>query len=241
MIKERCAIVNTIQPVTVDSLLSELTAHPVNSNIFFIDFRERVLTTTQLQMFIRHYHFFCHRFVKLLEGLLYCTPLEELEMRVELTKTLYSELGSGSSKHAHIRQLERFAQAAEVSQHDLRQTQPLPEIQEYLDTVQHLFMEAGYLQALGAEWAIETTAVSEFHYFLPGLQKYSIFTSQDLTFFSMHLEEEMAHSDWITQGVRHTAKNAKDLEQVAFGARQTAEAWHTFWKGMHRAVFDSCA
>ncbi|GJL53471.1 MAG: hypothetical protein NPIRA02_06030 [Nitrospirales bacterium] len=231
----------TLQPLTVDSLLHELTTHPVNTNIFFVDFREHVLTTAQLQTFVGQYHFFCHRFVKLLEGLLYQTPLDELEMRVELTKTLYSELGSGSLPHAHIRQLERFAQAVEMSEQDLRHTQPVPEVQEYLECIHHLFMEAGYLQALGAEWAIETTAVSEFQYFLPGLQKYSQFTPHDLTFFSMHLEEELAHSHWMTQGVRHTAKNPEDLEQVARGARQTAEAWHTFWKGMHRTVFDSRA
>ncbi|WP_447969042.1 TenA family transcriptional regulator [Nitrospira sp. M1] len=231
----------TLQPLTIDSLLNELRTHPVNSNDFFVDFRDRVLTTAQLQRFIKQYHFFCHRFVKLLEGLLYQTPLEELEMRVELTKTLYSELGSGSLNHAHIRQLERFAEAAEISKQDLRQTQPVPEVQGYLDIVHNLFMEAGYLQALGAEWAIETTAISEFQYFLPGLQKYPQFTPHDLTFFSMHLEEEMAHSDWMTQGVRHTAKNYEDLEQVALGARQTVEAWHSFWKGMHRTVFDSCA
>lgn len=230
---------NSVHPLTIDSLRNELSAHPVNSNEFFVDFRDRFLNSQQLHTFITQYHFFCHRFVKVLEGLLYHTPLEELEMRVELTKTLYSELGSGLLNHAHIRHLERFAQTAGISPDDLQHTLPLPEVQQYLDLLQHLFMEAGYLQALGAELAVETTAVSEFRYFVPGLQKYPQFTSQDLTFFSMHLEEEVAHSDWITRAVHNTAKTPDDLEQVALGARTTANTWDTFWKGMHRAVFHS--
>ncbi len=230
---------HTLQNLTIESLLRELTTHPVNTNRFFVEFRDRILTTEQLHTFIPQYHFFCYRFVKVLEGLLYHTPLDELEMRVELTKTLYSELGSGSLNHAHIRHLERFAETAGINRHDLIHIQPIPEVQQYLDLLHHLFIEAGYLQALGAELAVETTAVSEFRYFLPGLQKYPRFTAQDLAFFSMHLEEEVTHSDWLTKAVCNTAKTSEDLEQVAVGARQTADAWHTFWKGMYRVVFDS--
>ena len=166
--------------------------------------------------------------MKLLEGLLFHTPLEELEMRVELTKTLYSELGSGSATHAHIRHLERFAEAAGIRQDDFRSTQPIPENQRYLDILRHLFLEAEYLEALGAELAVETTAISEFTYFLPGLKKYSRFSNQDLTFFSMHLEEEVAHSDWLTKAVQNTAKTPQELERVTFGARTAADGWNEF-------------
>ncbi len=231
---------NIVQPLTLDSLLSELAAHPVNTNRFFVDFQDHHLTPAQLHTFIRQYHFFCHHFTKELEGLLYHTPIKELEMRVELTKTLYSELGSGSSNDAHIRDLELFAQVAGLDQDDLNMTHPIAEVQEYLDTLHHFFVESGYLQALGAELAVETTAASEFRFFVPGLQKYSQFTTQDLRFFTMHLAEEVRHRDWLTLAVHHTVKSTHDLELVALGARTTADAWHAFWDGMHRAVFDSC-
>ncbi|MGB0910659.1 MAG: TenA family transcriptional regulator [Nitrospirales bacterium] len=232
---------HTVQNLTIESLLEELSAHPVNANKFFVNFQECYLTRSQLHTFIRQYHFFCHRFVKVLEGLLYQTPLEELEMRVQLTKTLYSELGSGSLNHAHIRHLEQFSQAAGLAQEDLTHTEPIPEVRQYLEVLHNLFIESEYLQALGAELAVETTAVSEFRYFLPGLQKYPQFTPKDLTFFSMHLEEEITHSDWLATAVKKTTQTSDDLEQVALGARRTANAWHTFWNGMHRAIFDSCA
>ena len=225
--------------LSVDSLVNELQTHPVNTNCFFLAFRDRFLTTYELQTFVKQYHYFCHRFVKELEGLLYHTPLEELEMRIELAKTLYSELGEGSAEHAHIRGLERFAQVLGLSPAQLAQTQPIPEVSRYLQVLHRLFSGSGYLAALGAELAVETTAGSEFHYFLPGLRKYPQFTSQDLAFFELHLEEESKHSLWLANAVRKTAKSSEDLELVATGARETAAAWHFFWQGMYDAVFNT--
>ncbi len=83
-------------PLSLQGMMEELTTHPVNSNEFFQRFKEQRLSRDQLQRFLRQYHYFCKHFVKLLEGLLYKTPVDEIEMRVELIKTLHSELGSGS-------------------------------------------------------------------------------------------------------------------------------------------------
>ena len=96
-------------PSDVESLVLELQAHPVNTNEFFRTFESRQLRPRQLRAFIRQYHYFCFHFVKVLEGLLYHTPIHEMEMRTELAKTLYSELGSGSPDRVHTRQLERLS------------------------------------------------------------------------------------------------------------------------------------
>ena len=82
----------------VDSLVGEVTRHPVNSNRFFQTFLSQRLTKSQLQEWLGQYHYFCKQFVKVLEGLLSRTPVDELEMRVQLVKTLHSELGSGRSE-----------------------------------------------------------------------------------------------------------------------------------------------
>ena len=55
----------------------------------------------------------------------------------------------------------------------------------------------------------------------------------------MHLQEEAHHSDWLTEAVRKTATSLEDLEHVAIGARETADAWHQFWIGMYEEVFDT--
>lgn len=222
---------------SVESLIAELARHPVNTNRFFEAFRDRTLEAEPFHLFLRQYHFFCKHFVKVLEGLLYRTPVDELDMRVELTKTLYSELGNGRSEHAHITQLERFTSAAGLDPADLQQTQPLPEVAAYLETLDRLFTQADYLVALGAELAVETTAASEFRYFYPGLQKYPAFSESDLAFFRSHLEEEQAHSDWLAEAVRRTARSPEDLAAVSAGAHETADAWHRFWLGLDQAVF----
>jgi pyrroloquinoline quinone (PQQ) biosynthesis protein C len=235
LLKER-AIVRK-PPDFVDELVKELLAHPVNRNAFFQGFKDQRLSRFQLQQWLRQYHYFCKNFVKLLEGLLYRTPIDALEMRVELAKTLYSELGSGRTDHAHIRLLERFGQALGVSASHLCAVVPIPEVTSYLSILHHLFLESDYLVALGAELAVEVTAAAEFHYFYPGLLQYRDFSDHDLVFFELHLEAEDDHSAWLSDAVRKTARSKADLEQVAAGARTTADAWHAFWNGLYQAIF----
>src|SRR5438093_1093369 len=82
-------------------------------------FEDARLTRTELRVWLHQYHYFCKHFVKALEGLLYRTPVDALDMRVELAKTLHSELGSGCSEQAHIRLLEQFAAALDLTDEDL--------------------------------------------------------------------------------------------------------------------------
>ncbi|MGH7255331.1 MAG: hypothetical protein ACREI3_06090, partial [Nitrospirales bacterium] len=74
------------------ALIEELQAHPVNHNACFQAFARELPPRAQLRRFFLQYHCFCKQFVKVLEGLLYRTPVDELEMRIELVKTLHSEL-----------------------------------------------------------------------------------------------------------------------------------------------------
>lgn len=223
----------------VDSLVEELQTHPVNSNEFFRSFEAKRLTPRQLRVFVRQYHYFCFQFVKVLEGLLYHTPIEQIDMRIGLAKTLYSELGSGSPDHVHIRRLEHFAHSIGLHPRDLEETEPIPEVRSYLETLKRQFLKSNYLTALGAELAVETTASSEFEYFFPGLQKYNQFSRRDLEFFESHLAEESEHKGWLMEAVCKTAQSPEDLEQIFAGARETADAWLEFWEGMYRAVFDA--
>lgn len=219
------------------SLSRELAHHPVNRNEFFLRFRDERLTRPRLQRFIKQYHYFCKHFVKVLEGLLYRTPLDQLDMRVELTRTLYSELGNGDPEQAHLTLLNRFAARLDLDDAALRRTQPVACVRDYLRTLHELFLESDYLTALGAELAVEVTAASEFQYLYPGLQRYRWFRAEDLTFFRLHVEEELCHGEWLLDAVERTARSADDYARVAGGARRTAHAWHAFWLGLSAEVF----
>ncbi len=223
--------------IGLTALVGELERHPVNSNCFFESFKTQWLSQAQLQIFLRQYRYFCHHFVKHLEGLLYRTPVDALDMRVELIKTLHSELGGGDLNRAHITLLDRFAVALGLDPLSLDGTEPIPAVRSYLTTLGRLFLESDYLTALGAELAVEVTAASEFRYFYPGLKKYEAFSERDLAFFRLHLEEEVCHSTWISSAVMRTARSAGDMDRVITGARHTADAWHQFWLGVHDRVF----
>ncbi len=221
----------------LNPLMDELQRHPVNANPFFLAFRERPLSPEQLQVFMRQYHYFCKHFVKALEGLLYHTPVDQMEMRIELAKTLHSELGGGVAERAHITLLERFCGMAGLSRAELGRTVPLPEVDAYLTLLHTLFVESHYLVALGAELAVEVTADSEFQYLYPGLKQYPAFQEQDLEFFKLHLTEEPCHSAWLLEAVQRTAHTEEEQALVQAGARETADGWLRFWDGLYRAVF----
>ncbi len=219
------------------SLVSELEQHPVNCNVFFQAFKDQYVRREQLELFLKQYRYFCKHFVKLLEGLLYKTPVDQVEMRIELVKTLHSELGSGQIERAHIRLLDRFARALGVTETELDRTRPIPEVETYMQVLHRLFIESDYLVALGAELAVEKTAAAEFKYLYPGLKKYKLFHEEDLEFFMLHLKEEECHGNWLMDAVQSTARRPGDQAKVAAGARETADAWHAFWLGFHREVF----
>ena len=221
----------------LQELQQELEQHPVNSNIYFQKFLNQSLSPQQLRMFLKQYHYFCKHFVKLLEGLLYRTPVDQINMRIELAKTLYSELGNGKPGQAHITLLTNFSRALGIKDEELARTEPLPSVITYLETLDRLFMESDFLRALGAELAVEVTAASEFKYFYPGLSGYDMFKDQDLEFFRLHLEEEAQHESWLLDAVEATAESHEDYERVALGARSAADAWHSFWLGMDQATF----
>lgn len=228
----------TARHPALTSLIAELETHPVNTNVFFERFSSQRLSDLQLRVFLQQYHYFCKHFVKLLEGLLFRTPLDRLDMRVELTKTLYSELGNGDPHQAHITLLNNFARTLGLDEPALDGTVPIMGVRAYLDRLHHLFLESDYLTALGAEMAVEITAASEFRYLYPGLKAYATFRDEDLRFFRLHLEEEVCHGTWLTDAVQRTAESTRDFDVVASGARRAADAWHRFWVDLYHHVFE---
>lgn len=224
-------------PPSVQALVEELRRHPVNDHRFFRAFAARPLTEGQLRSFLRQYQYFCKHFVKVLEGLLYATPLDEVEMRTRLIQTLHSETGEGRADRAHIALLNRFAAAAGLAEQELARTVPLPEVGDYLALLHRLFTQSGHLAALGSEMAVEITAGSEFRYFLPGLMRHYKFSTEDIEFFDLHIHEEACHADWLREAVERTVRTPQDLELVAAGARETAEGWLRFWDAIHQEVF----
>jgi len=54
---------------------------------------------------------------------------------------------------------------------------------------------------------------------------------------TLDLKVEEFHGAWLIEAVQNTAKTSSDLEQVAAGARETADAWQGFWLGLHREIF----
>src|SRR5207247_9702646 len=143
----------------------------------------------------------------------------------------------GLRAQAHLSRVRGLAAGLDLTDEDLARPTPIHLVAHYLSELHRLFVDSDYLTALGSELAVEVTAAAEFRYFYPGLKKYGDFSERDLAFFELHMEIEDCHSAWLVEAVRKTAQDRRDLEQVAAGARTTADAWQCFWDGMYQEVF----
>ena len=222
----------------IEKLTEEMKAAPVNRNGFFIRFKNETLNPEQLKRFAGQYFWFCKNFIRVLVGLIYNTPAEEDDMRLELVKTLYSELGYGKKDDIHLNLLRKFTKALDFTDEDLQKIKPIPEVRNYIEQLGSTFLKTDFREALGAEFAVEITALPEFTYLYPGIRKYVNLSDQDIIFFKFHLAEEELHGEWLTEAVLRIVKTEEDKALIRKGAVKAAQLWGEFWEGMYRYVFE---
>ena len=224
-----------------DNYLKDLTKRlqeaPVNRTPFYYKFRDRSLSDEQLRRFAVQYFWFCKNFIRVLVGLIYNTPDSEEEVRLELVKTLYSELGYGQKQGIHLNLLRKFTAALNISEQELNEAEIIPEVEQYIRELGEIFLKADYREAIGAEFGVEITAATEFTFLYPGVKKYLWFSPEDIVFFKFHLAEEKKHGDWLTEAVSKIVVKDEDRRLVERGALRAAELWNQFWIGMDRYVF----
>jgi len=219
-------------------LRNEIENAPVNRNKFYAAFRDRTLTEGQMKKFIGQYFWFCKTFIRTLAGLVANTPDEQEDVRLELVKTLHSELGYGKKQAIHLNQLRKFTKKLGLSEEYLNQVKLIPEVKNYIEDLRNLFGVSDFRESIGAEFGVEVTAYPEFTYLYPGLKKYKEFTDDDINFFKLHLVEEKLHGDWMTDAITNLGASGQDRELIRSGALKTIKSWGKFWDGMYRFVFE---
>lgn len=222
----------------IDQLVDQLESSPVNSNPFFVRFKTEKLSQEQLVKFSKQYFWFCQNFITALCGLIYNTPVELEDTKLELIKTLYSEMGYGKKQGVHLNLLRNFTSALGISEEDLKSVQPIPEVKGFIEKLTDLFANRDYRESIGGEFAIEVIAAPEFTYLYPGIQQYD-FSPEEIIFFKFHLAEEELHGDWLTEAVRQMVKTQEDFDLVKVGAQQAEQLWADMWDGIYREVFDA--
>ncbi len=221
----------------LEDLTQEVKKSPANSNPFFQKFKDDFLTREQLQIFARNYFVFCREFIPTLAGLIFNMPMKEEDIRLELVKTLYSEMGYGNKKAVHLNLLKKFTDALGLNSEELMTASACPKIQAFNEGLRDLFVKSDYRVALGAEFAIEIIAAPEFTYLYPGVKKYKEFSDLDIIFFKFHLEEEQLHGDWLTEAVKNLLKTDEEKKLVWQGAHEAVALWGQMWEVMMEEVF----
>ncbi len=221
----------------ITGLEQDLQALPVHQHLFLQIF-QRGITHEELSRFVRQWYHFGLQFRKILIGLLYNISDKDEAIGLELAKVLYSEYGEGVSEQVHATQLLRLVDALDISREDLAREQLCPEAQAYINGVGNLFLHGTLPSALGASFAIETTAGSPYRYLYSGLLTFPNLSLQDIKFFETHLFEELHHGDWLRTALMGYAHLTDHQESIRTAAFYAMERWQGLWQGLHHLVFN---
>lgn len=215
----------------------ELNGLPVHHHPFLETF-QRGITRDELIRFVRQWYHFGLQFRKILIGLLYNLSDKDEAIGLELTKVLFSEYGQGVAEQVHATQLLRLVNALEITHESLAQERLCPEVQEYINCVGDLFLHGSLPSALGASFAIETTAGSPYRYLYSGLLTLPDLSLEDIKFFETHLFEELHHGEWLRSALIGYAHLTDQQEHISAAALLAMDKWQGLWQGMHHLVFD---
>lgn len=228
-----------LQEQDVDDLIASLRALPVNCNRFYVRFRAGGLSFEQLRTFAGPYYWMCIQYEgRLLPGLIARVPIAEDAIRLELVRTLYSELGACDPHRVHAALFAKFMRAIGCTDAAIADAAPISAVAAYVEQLDDVFRRGSFTTALGAALGVEVTSATEFEYLTPGALTYRPTLGDDaLEYFTLHAIEEEHHSDWLAAAARAAARSPTDILELREGAMLAARLWTDFWEDMYTHVF----
>jgi pyrroloquinoline-quinone synthase len=203
-------------------------------NAFYRRFRSGGLSKEQLQLFADNYYLYIRTFPQILAGLSH--RVDDESIRVELAKTIVSELGDGEAGKAHFLLFERAIGALGVTPHQIDEVDHLPEATALVEGIRQMFLRDDPAVALGAHYTIEFTGLPMITSLYEGFRTYPGSTTESMEYFYLHLLVESEHVEWITAGVRPNLGVPEREQAVEHGALHMAELLGNFWGGLDRAI-----
>lgn len=220
-------IIERLRKIVIDS--------GINDNRFFRLFQTTPLGKDELSTAFQQYYYYIRTFPQILAGLSHRVDSEEV--RLELAKTVVSELGQGEGP-AHFQMFESLMRSVGIDLADHRTVDHIPEAEALVDGLREMFLEGPTDRAVGGHYTIEETGLPMIKALYEGFRQQEGVTTESLGYFYLHLFLEADHVSWISDAVRHVAADparARDLEE---GAAEVAELLSQFWEGLCRITYD---
>lgn len=248
------AVHDALSPSYIQDELLQLTSNvdddPALNNDFYDAWLAGPMSRLGVLIFFRNYSHFSWEFPHVLESLIQRTP--NADIRSELNKTLYSEMGNGRAEKAHRLLLHQFIEALSaemepkgaVSRDWLNENIPLLDTsKQIVDGEYRLYGEESHAKAVGAQLALEWQAFTMLMKLYEGARHYRSFFPAERAFheaaeyFYVHLgEAEKDHKTESINAARIQISNHSELEELREGYFEHLSLFHKFWQGIAAAV-----
>jgi pyrroloquinoline-quinone synthase len=208
---------------------------PVDDNRFYENFRSRDLTRDELQFFADQYFYYIRTFPQILAGLSHRVDSEAV--RVELAKTIVSELGEGLPGKKHFELFQNVIGALGIKVRDDLAVPHSPESEALVDGLRQIFLRDSPIVAVGGHYTIEKVGLGMIHNLYEGFRRYPEITVPDMEYFYLHLFIESDHVSWISEAVKQHAGDPEAVAELEEGALRVAKLLADFWEGLYQNIF----
>ena len=232
----------------LETLLTDITNDSALNNEFYREWMTRRLTIDELAIFARNYGEWVKSFPDALAILLVTT--DDIDAKTEYVKTLFSEMGYGSSGKVHSVLLnEFFKELALRMGHDgeldwarlQNSVELLPTTRELVQGEQDLYRDPQ--MSFGAQLALEWQAYTMLRKLYDGARNYlSLWSNPDefheaCEYFYAHIgATEKEHKEESLKAVKRYATSEESLAKILEGYRLHLDLIFNFWRGLHQAI-----
>ena len=163
-------------------------------------------------------------------------PDEQLQF--VLSDILYDEYGCGDSTRSHMQLYRNFMSAVGCQIKPAEHYPILPELAQYIDTMEQLTRNGDWLSAIAAVgFASEWPIPKYYSCLLEGFRKIPGITEDALELFSGHITLDLEHSKMIELAIRPYLDNSENQQRFLKGIEQNMEARRKFHAALHQEIF----
>ena len=192
------------------------------------------LSREALREYAKQYYHFVQTFPTFLSATHANTP--DLSVRQELLENLIEEERGGGN---HPGLWLKFAEALGVSETETANNTLLPETQEAIAALRSLTRYGSYLEGVAALYAYESQIPQVAKVKIDGLKKfYGIDNPDGLSFFTVHQEADVYHSECERNILRQHATTNEQQQACIESARKSSQAMLRLLDGAYRTYVE---
>ena len=197
----------------LDGLIAEKS---ILKHLFYKAWAAGMLSKEDLQRYACQYYHHVRAFPTYVAGIMANT--ENPRLRTVLLENLNDEEGSSPT---HLDLWVNFGQSLGLSRSDMENSEVYPETRRFIDSFQSLTKQSSSLVGAAALYTYESQIPAVAREKINGLMKYEYGSTLDVTFFAVHEEADVRH----TEGLSEVMAASSEQKEASAAVRQVLDGW----------------